>query len=73
MKLILDSTQFNLNFEPSFVGIYQVLREMWREFLNMNFKLEILANFEFLGISNLSTNRSYNHEISVLFPTKIEI
>ena len=27
-------------------------------FLNMNSKLEILANFEFLGVSSLSRNRS---------------
>ena len=27
-------------------------------FLNWNFKTEILANFEFLGVSNLSTNCS---------------
>ena len=26
------------------------------DFLNINFKLEILANFEFLGVSNLLTN-----------------
>ena len=38
--LILDSTQFSLNFEPSFVGIYQVLTEIWlfqHEFYTRNF------------------------------------
>ena len=29
MQLFLDGTQFDLNFESSFVGIHQVLREMW--------------------------------------------
>ena len=33
----------NLNFEPSFVGIHQILIEN----LNINLKIEILANFEF--------------------------
>ena len=28
------------------------------DFLNINLKLENLANFEFLGVSNLSTNSS---------------
>ena len=28
MRLFLDSTQSNLNFEPSFVGIHRVLREI---------------------------------------------
>ena len=37
-------------FEPSFVGIRQILIEIG--YLNMNFTLEILANFEFLGVSN---------------------
>ena len=27
--LFLDCTQFHLNFEPSVVVIYQVLREIW--------------------------------------------
>ena len=42
MELLLDFTQSKLNFEPSFV-----LPEIW--LLNINFRLEILANFEFLG------------------------
>ena len=29
MQLVLDSTQSDLNFEPSFSGIHQVLRERW--------------------------------------------
>ena len=33
----------------------------------MNFKLEILANFEFLGVSSSSTNCSYNYQISLAF------
>ena len=28
-NLLLDSTQSNLNFESSFVGIHQVLRKIW--------------------------------------------
>ena len=28
-SLFLDSTQSNLNFEPSFVGIHHALRETW--------------------------------------------
>ena len=39
-SLYLDSTQANLNFEPSFVGIHQVLRERWlfdHEFQTGNF------------------------------------
>ena len=40
MQLFLDSTQSNLNFEPSFVAILQVLREIWlfgHEFQARNF------------------------------------
>ena len=48
IKLFLDSKQCNLHFEHLFVGIHQVLRKIW--FMNMNFKLEILANFEFLEV-----------------------
>ena len=44
MQLLLDGTQSNLNFEPSFVGLHQALKY---GFLNINVKLEILANFEF--------------------------
>ena len=29
IKLCLASKQSNLNFDPSFVGIHQVLREIW--------------------------------------------
>ena len=29
MLLLLDFSQSNLNFEPSFVEVHQVLREMW--------------------------------------------
>ena len=29
MQLLLDSKQSNLNFEPLFVGIHQVLRDIW--------------------------------------------
>ena len=29
MQLFVDSTQHNFNFETSFVGIHQVLREIW--------------------------------------------
>ena len=51
--LFLDFIQSNLNFEPSFVGIHQVLREIWlfeHKFQALHlFKIEILANFEFLG------------------------
>ena len=35
MELFLDSTQSNLDFDSSFVGVHQVLREIWlfeREF-----------------------------------------
>ena len=40
IALIKDSKQFNLNFEHSFVGIHQVLREIWlfeHEFQTRNF------------------------------------
>ena len=47
MILFLDSKQSNLNFEPSFAAIHEVLREIW--LFEHKFKLEILANFEFLG------------------------
>ena len=57
IKLFLDSKQSNLNFQYSFVGICQVLRGR-DSFLNMNFKLGILANFKFLGVSDLLTNCS---------------
>ena len=39
----------------------------------MNFKLENLANFEFLGLSNLLTNCSENYNISFAFRTRIEM
>ena len=51
MYLFLDFTQSNLNFEPSFVGIDQVLREIWlseHEFHTTNFGQ--LSNFETSGI-----------------------
>ena len=50
MQLFLNVTPSNLNFEPACRNPYG--------FLNMNFKLEILANLEFLGVSNLSTSYS---------------
>ena len=56
MQIFLDLTQSNLNFEPSFASMDEVLREIW--FLNNKIKLEILDNFEFWGLSNLSTNCS---------------
>ena len=40
MKLFSNFTQFNLNFESSFAGIHQVLREIWlfqHEFQARNF------------------------------------
>ena len=46
IKLFLDYKQSNSNFQYSFVGIRQVLRGR-DSFLNMNFKLGILANFKF--------------------------
>ena len=57
IKLFLDSKQSNLNFQYSFVGIRQVLRGR-ESILNMNFKLEIFANFKFWGVSDLLTNCS---------------
>ena len=56
IKPFSHSKQSNLNFEHLFVGIHQVLREIW--ILNMNFEPEILANLELLGVSNLSINCS---------------
>ena len=50
------STQFKLNFESSFVGIHQVLRETWlfgHEFQARNF-----GQFGIFWVSNLSTNYS---------------
>ena len=38
MQLFLDCTQSDLNFEPSFVEIHQVLREIWLFKKNVNFK-----------------------------------
>ena len=43
MQLLLDFKQSNLNFEPSFAGIHEVLRETW--LLDINFKLEISVKF----------------------------
>ena len=40
MSLFLNSIQSDINFEPSFVGIYQALREIWlfeHEFQARNF------------------------------------
>ena len=40
MQLLINSAQFNLNFEPWFAGIHQVLREIWlseHEFQARNF------------------------------------
>ena len=53
IQLFSDSAQSKLAYEYSFVGIPEVLRR--HGFLNINFKIEILANFEFFGGSNLST------------------
>ena len=52
MQLFLDSTQSKLNFKPSFVGIHEVLRELW--LFKHKFQARNFANFEFLGVSNLS-------------------
>ena len=38
----------------------------------MNFKLEILANFEFLGVSNLSINCSKNTKFHLHFQLKLK-
>ena len=54
MWLLLHFTQSHLTFEPSFVEIHLVLTMIW--LYEHEFKLQILANFEFLGVSNLSTN-----------------
>ena len=55
MYLCFDSVQSNLSFELLFVRIHQALRETW---LLEHKKLEILAKFESLRVSNLSTNCS---------------
>ena len=51
IKLFLNSTLFNLNFQPSFVGILQTLIEIWlfeHEFQNENFgQLLILRGIKF--------------------------
>ena len=44
----------SLNFEPSFFEIHQMLIETG--YLNISFKIEMLANFEFLQVSNLPAN-----------------
>ena len=44
MLLFLTSKHSKFIFEPSFVGIHQVLREIY-SLLNMSFNLEIFANF----------------------------
>ena len=54
MWLLLHFTQSHLTFEPSFVEIHLVLTMIW--LYEHEFKLQILANLEFLGVSNLSTN-----------------
>ena len=40
IQLFFDSIQFSLKFEPSFVGIHKILREIWlfgHEFQTRNF------------------------------------
>ena len=53
MQLFLNFTQSNLNFEPSFVGIYQLLREIWvfeHEFHTRNFgQLRIFGGIKFVN------------------------
>ena len=53
MQLLLDSTQSNLNFEPSFVAILQVLREKWlfeHEFQARNFdQIWIFGGIKFVN------------------------
>ena len=44
-------TDPNLDFKPSFAGTHQVLREIW--LFEHKFQARNLANFEFLGVSNL--------------------
>ena len=56
MSLFLDFTRSHLNFETSFVGIHQILREIW--LFEHGFQTRNLANFELLGVSNLSTRPS---------------
>ena len=65
IKLFLDSKQCNLNFQYSFVGIRQVLRGR-DSILNMNFKLEILANLERtekIGVMALFESQRFDHKI----------
>ena len=59
MLLFLNSIQSDLNFEPSFVGIHQVLKEIWlfeHEFQARNFGQLLI-----LRVLNLSTNCSENY------------
>ena len=53
MQLLLDFTQSNSNFEPSFVGIHQVVKKMWffkHEFQIINFgQLRILWSIKFVN------------------------
>ena len=57
IKLFLDAKQSNLSFQHLFVGIRLVLKGR-DSFLNMNFKLGIMVNFKFFGVSDLLTNCS---------------
>ena len=63
MYLLLDLTQFNLNFEPSLVGIHHVLRERClfehefqaRNLIPRNWKLaKMLDEFQQTRAQNLS-------------------
>ena len=68
MWLLLDSTQSYLNFEPSFVEIHQVFREIWlfeHEFQAGNFgQLRIFGGIKFV-------NKLFI-KISLAFPNRIE-
>ena len=59
MWLLLHFTQSYLTFERSFVKIHLVLTMIW--LYDHEFKLQILANFEFFAVSNLSTNCTWNY------------
>ena len=46
---------------------------MRHDYLNVNFRIEILANFEFLGVSNLLTNCSQNSTLHSHFHLKLNV
>ena len=71
MQLFLHFTQPNLTFEPSFSEIHEVLREYG--FLNINFKLEILAKFEFFCQQTVQKIKKFHSHFQIKSNGNVEI